>query len=214
MNKNLAILGAGGFAREVAWLVSDINQANGSTTWNVVGFSERTPERIGQSLNGIPIISLEQAASYLPDIYAVAAIATPLVRERAVKEAEDLGFKFATLIHPTAHMDRQTVKIGAGCMICAGNLLGVNTTIGKHVLLNMDCTVGHDCVLEDYVSVAPGCHLSGYTILRRGSYLGTGAVTIEKKEIGAYSVIGAGAVVVKNIPPNVTAVGLPAKVRE
>ena len=99
-------------------------------------------------------------------------------------------------------------------MICAGNILTVNVTIGKHVLLNLDCTVGHDSVLEDYVSVGPGCHLSGYTKLRRGCYLGTGVVTIEKTQVGESSAIGAGAVVIRNIPPNVTAVGIPAKTLE
>jgi sugar O-acyltransferase (sialic acid O-acetyltransferase NeuD family) len=210
--KNLVILGAGGHAREVSWLVGEINQASCSTIWNVIGFVENTRERIGQHVNGIPIISLEKAAKYSTDIYAVAAIGKSETRERAVKEAEELGFRFATLIHPTVCMDRETVKIGQGSMICAGNILTVNINIGKHVLLNNNCTIGHDCVLEDYVSLAPGCHLSGYTILRRGCYLGTGSVTIEKIEIGHYSVIGAGAVVINNIPANVTAAGVPTRI--
>ena len=214
MGKNLVILGAGGFAREVAWLVADINRAGGSTVWNIVGFVEHTPERMGQDLGGIPIITLEQAARYLPDLHAVAAIGASTFRERAVREAERLGFNFATLIHPTVRMDFHTVRIGEGSMICAGNILTVDITIGKHVLLNLDCTVGHNCVLEDYVSVAPGCHLSGYTTLRRGCRLGTGATTIERTEVGESSIVGAGAVVVRDIPPHVTAVGVPARVRE
>ena len=213
MKRKLIILGASGFAHEVAWLVSDINKAGQSVTWDIVGFVDRNPKWIGKNLNGIPIISLEQATYHLPDIYAVAAIGGPLARERAVTEAEELGFKFATLIHPTVLMDSNTIEIDAGSMICAGNILTVNIRIGKHVLLNLDCTVGHDSVLEDYASVAPGCHLSGNTTLRRSSYLGTGVVMIEKTEVGAYSVIGAGAVVVRNIPSRVTAVGIPAKVR-
>lgn len=214
MRNKLVILGGGGFAREVAWLVSDINKAGLSVMWDIVGFVDRNPKWIRKSLNGIPIMSLEQAACYLPDIYAIAAVGSPRSRERAVREAEKLGFKFATLIHPTVLMDADTVEIGRGCMICAGNILTINVSIGKHVLLNLDCTVGHDSVLEDYASVAPGCHLSGYTTLRRGCYLGTGVVTKEKTEVGAYSVIGAGAAVVKNIPQSTTAVGVPAKVRK
>ena len=213
MGRKLVILGAGGFAREVAWLVSDINKEGQSVRWDIVGFVDRKPEWIGKDLNGIPIISLEKATCHLPDVHAVAAIGSPIARERAVAEAEKLGFKFTTLIHPAVLMDSNTVDIGEGCMICAGNILTVNIKIGNHVLLNLDCTVGHDSVLEDYASAAPGCHLSGNTSLRRGCYLGTGVVMIEKTEVGAYSVIGAGAVVVGNIPPRVTAVGIPAKVR-
>jgi len=103
------------------------------------------------------------------------------------------------------------VNVGAGSMICAGNILTVNITIGKHVILNLDCTVGHDSVIEDYVTISPGCHLSGGTAIRRGAFLGTGVVTIENHEIGAYSKIGAGAVVINDIPEKVTAIGIPAK---
>jgi sugar O-acyltransferase (sialic acid O-acetyltransferase NeuD family) len=134
------------------------------------------------------------------------------IRERAVNQAKELGFKFATLIHPNVLVDKSTVLIGEGCIICAGNILTVNITVGNHVIINIDCTIGHDCVLEDFVTVSPGCHLSGYTTVRHGAYLGTGAVTTEKHEIGSSSIIGAGAVVVRNIPANVTAVGIPAKV--
>ena len=89
----------------------------------------------------------------------------------------------------------------------------MNIRIGEHVILNLDCTVGHNTVIEDYVTVSPGCHLSGYSTIRRGAYLGTGAVTIERREIGARSIIGAGAVVIRDIPADVTAVGVPATVK-
>ena len=90
-------------------------------------------------------------------------------------------------------------------------MLTVNIAIGDHVMINLDCTIGHDCVIEDFVTLSPGNHLSGYTIIKRGVYMGTGAVTIEKLEIGQEAIIGAGAVVVKDIPANATAVGIPAK---
>jgi len=211
--RNLVILGAGGFAREVAWLVADINQAQ-PKTWNLIGFWGHGTERIGQLLNGVPVISPDNVRQYLPNLYAVAAIGDPKIKERAVHEAESIRCQFATLIHPTVKYDRSTVKIGPGSIICAGNVLTVNIIVSAHVIINLDCTVGHDTIIEDYVTISPGCHLSGYTTIRRCAFLGTGAVTIEKCEIGAGSIIGAGAVVVRNIPPGVTAVGVPAKVKE
>lgn len=208
MSKKLVVLGAGGFAREIAWLVWDIDQI--SNEWEIVGFVEHSTERVGQVMNGVPIINMDQAMRYLPDICAVAAIGDPSLKERAVKEAEDFGFKFATLLHPSVSKSK-FVSIGAGSMICAGNILTVNVTIGKHVILNLDCTVGHDSVIEDYATISPGCHLSGRTVIRRGAFLGTGVVTIENHEIGAYSKIGAGAAIVKDIPEKVTAIGIPAR---
>jgi sugar O-acyltransferase (sialic acid O-acetyltransferase NeuD family) len=208
MSKKLVILGAGGFAREIAWLVWDINQV--SNEWEIVGFAEHTTEHVGQVVNGIPIISMEEATRYLPNICAVAAIGDPLLKERAVKEADNFGFKFVRLIHPSVSKSK-SVNIGIGSMICAGNILTVNVAIGEHVILNLDCTVGHDSMIEDYVTISPGCHLSGGSRIRRGAFLGTGVVTIENHEIGAYSKIGAGAVVINDIPEKATAVGIPAK---
>jgi len=211
--KKIVILGGGGFAREVAWLVADINRASVGDSWGIIGFLEQSPERAGQVMNGIPIIDMDEVARHLPNLYAVAAVGKPSLKERAVMQAEEIGCSFATLIHPTVQMDTQTVSIGAGSTVCAGSILTVDVFIGKHVIVNLDCTVGHNSVIEDYVTISPGCHLSGYTTIRHSAYLGTGAVTIERREIGANAIIGAGAVVVRDIPPNVTAVGVPARVK-
>jgi sugar O-acyltransferase (sialic acid O-acetyltransferase NeuD family) len=214
MHKKLAILGAGGFAREVAWLVTEINRVDAEESWDIVGFLQRSTERTDETICGIPVLRKADVAEHSPHIYAVAAIGDPQIRERAVAEARDLGCSFATLIHPSVFMDQDSVKIGAGSIVCAGNILTVDISIGEHVIINLDCTVGHDTVIEDYVTVSPGCHLSGHSILRRGAYLGTGAVTIEWREIGPRATIGAGAVVTTDIPADVTAVGVPARVKE
>lgn len=212
MKKNLIIFGGGGFAREVAWLVADINRTlPADEIWDLIGFVEYSDERVGQILNGIPIISLMNSIFDKSSTYAIVAIGDTSLKERAVNQAKSLGFKFATLLHPSIQMDSSSVHVGEGSIICAGNIFTVNITIGDHVIVNLDCTIGHDCIIEDLVTISPGCHLSGHTTVRRGAYLGTGAVTVEKHEIGSRSVLGAGAVVVKNVPANVTAVGIPAK---
>lgn len=209
MAKKLVIFGAGGFAREVAWLVADINRSlTADEGWNISGFVEHSDERVGQFLNGIPIIS---SADIRGDMCAVVAIGAPGIKEKAVNQARGLGLQFATLIHPSVQMDGTTFRIGEGSIICAGNVLTVNITIGNHVIVNLDCTIGHDSIIEDFVTISPGCHLSGHTTIRRGAYIGTGAVTVERHEIGAAAIVGAGAVVVKDIPMGVTAVGIPAK---
>jgi sugar O-acyltransferase (sialic acid O-acetyltransferase NeuD family) len=207
----LIILGAGGFAREVAWLVSKINNAGAVKIWNIVGFLETTKSDIGRVLNGIPIISSDVAKKYLPDLYAVVAIGNPKTRQQVALEAREMGCKFTTLIHPKIDYDEHTVTIGPGSIVCAGNILTVNIRIGEHVIVNLDCTIGHDTIIEDYVTMSPGCHLSGHTTIRRGAFLGSGVVTVEGHEIGANSIIGAGACVTNDIPPNVIAVGVPAR---
>ena len=209
--RKLIILGAGGFAREVAWLVGDIN-ARGPAVYDLVGFWERDAGLVGEKLNGVPVLGADEVGRYLPDLWCVAGIGKPADRERAVREAEGLGCRFPILVHPDTRYDPETVTFGPGTVLCAGNILTVNITIGSHVHLNLDCTVGHDSVIEDFVTISPGCHLSGFTSVGRGAYMGTGSVTLEHHSIGAGAVVGAGAVITGEIPPGVTAVGVPARV--
>ena len=83
--------------------------------------------------------------------------------------------------------------------------------VGNHVQINMTCTFGHDTILEDYTCFQPLTSVNGFNVIKEGAYLGTGVNTIEHITIGEWSIIGAGAAVVKDIPPYVTAVGVPAK---
>ena len=75
----------------------------------------------------------------------------------------------------------------------------------------MDCTVGHDAVLNDFVTLYPSVNISGITNIGKASELGTGTQIIQGKRVGDYSIVGAGAVIVKDIPEKCTAVGSPAK---
>jgi sugar O-acyltransferase (sialic acid O-acetyltransferase NeuD family) len=206
---NLVILGAGGFAREVAWLISDINKVK--NTWNIMGLIENGTENVGKIINGIPIIDPDILRKRTNTTYAIAAIGNPRIKERAIQQAKKLGCLFTTLIHPSVTYDDNTVTFGEGSIVCAHSIFTTNIKIGSHVIVNLDCTIGHDCLIEDYVTISPGCHLSGHTYIRHHAFLGTGCVTIENHEIGKNSIIGAGAVVINDIPANNTAIGIPAK---
>lgn len=203
----LAIVGAGGFGREVAWLADDINQDK--PTYDLVGFvddgASSTPE-------GHPIIGTtdQWVSDGRTDVQLVCALGDPVTRWKVATRLSQAGFSFATLIHPSVKRSRH-VRIGAGGMICADNILTTNIDIGAHALLNLDCTVGHDSKLADYISMMPGVHLSGDVTTDVGAYFGTGAVAINGVRVGAWSVIGAGAVVSSDVPRAMVAVGVPAK---
>ena len=118
--------------------------------------------------------------------------------------------KFATLIDPSVEKS-DYVTIGEGTIICAHTIITVNIEIGNHVIINLDCTVGHDDIIQDFVTLYPSVNVSGNVNIGHGSELGTGMQIIQGKKIGEYSIVGAGAVVVKDIPDRCTAVGSPAK---
>ena len=103
-----------------------------------------------------------------------------------------------------------SVKFGQGCIVCLSCILTVNVTIGDFVIINPDSTIGHDAVLDDFVSLYYSVNVSGNVHIGSCSEIGTGANIIQGKSIGENSIVGAGSVVVKDIPSNCTAVGIPA----
>lgn len=208
--KNLIIIGAGGLGREVAWLVERINAR--SPEWNILGFVESDPKKKHQRINGYSVLGGDEVLEEYPDVYVVCAIAAPEIRKKIVSCIQKTMpyVKFATLIDPTAEMSRW-VTIGEGTIICAHAIVSVNTTIGSHVIIDWDSTVGHDSVISDFVTAYPSVNISGNTMIGQCSEVGTGTQIIQGKKIGACAIIGAGSVVVKDIPPKCTAVGVPAK---
>ena len=207
-SRRVAIYGAGGFARGVAWLAESANL-------EVVCFIDDDPRQHGKTLNVIPVMGLADAKERYPDVSLVVAVGSPQVREKMAEKAAALGFSFTTIIHPRVERSRW-IEVGEGTVIMAGSILTTNIRLGKHVQINLDCTVGHDVVMEDYATLAPGVHVSGWVHLGKRVYVGTGAVIINGTEeaplvMGDDAVIGAGAVVTKSVPPGVTVVGVPAR---
>jgi sugar O-acyltransferase (sialic acid O-acetyltransferase NeuD family) len=97
-------------------------------------------------------------------------------------------------------------------MILPSATVNIDSVVGNHVILNTSSSVDHDCRIGDYAHIAPGCHLGGGIIVGEGTFLGVGTSVVPGVRIGRWSVIGAGAVVTKDLQDNCTAVGVPARV--
>ena len=143
-------------------------------------------------------------------------VGAPKTGQLLMEKAGAAGFRFETIIHPRVERS-PWIEISTGTVICAGNILTTNITLGEHVQINLDCTIGHDVVMGSYTTLAPGVHVSGWVHFGKRVYVGTGAVIINGTEekpitIGDDAVIGAGACVAKSIPKAVTVAGVPAKV--
>lgn len=99
------------------------------------------------------------------------------------------------------------VRIGCGSVVSAGAVVSTNVTIGKHVILEL----AHDSVLGDFASLMVGANIAGEVMVETGCYIGAGATVINRVSVGEWSIIGPGAAIVKDIPPRVVAVGVPAR---
>lgn len=208
--KDVVILGAGGFAREVLWVFEECNAEK--KEWNVLGFLDENLQNKGRILCDVPVLGdFKWLEARSPKPLVISGVGTNPVRRKFADLARAAGASFCTVVHPSVRMTR-FVTIGLGTVICAGNLITCQISIGDHVNINLDCTIGHDAVIESFCNISPGVHLSGYSHLEEDCDLGTGAVVLPSKRVGGGSVIGAGAVVTSDIPARSVPVGIPAKV--
>lgn len=204
----IVIFGAGGFAREVAWLIAEINMCSPTAAVCFVGRGDE----VGREVHGLAVLTAPEAYRRFPNAQVICTSGSGAIREAMAQEAAAAGFRnYATLIDPGARYDHDRVTIGTGTVICAGTILTTDIRLGNHVQINLDCTVGHDTEMEDYVTLAPGVHISGRVRICRGAYIGTGASVIPGVTIGAGATLGAGAVAVRDLPAGETHVGIPAK---
>ena len=164
--KEIVILGAGDFGKEVAWLIEDINRSR--PAYIILGYLDDDKNKIGQVLNGYECLG---PVSYLTDLNknhnACAVIATQdgSVRKKFVDMFPDFD-DWETLVHPSVNLS-DTSTLGKGCIVCANNNISVNTRIGNQCIMNISVTIGHDCEIGDYVSVMSGSVVSGHVVMKQ-----------------------------------------------
>ena len=211
--EDLVIYGAGGYGREVEFLVRDINAGAGKSQYNLIGFIDDDLDRTGSIVGGLPILgdgswfdSHKQRVACTIPIGSPKHIARISTRLRALPHVF-----FPNLIHPQTIWWQDRIEIGEGNIITAGNVLTVDIRIGSFNLLNRGCQFGHDDVIGDACVINPGCNISGAVTLAGENLVGTGATILQNLEIGHGATVGSGAVVTRNVRPGVVVVGVPAR---
>jgi acetyltransferase EpsM len=210
--EKVIILGGGGHARELHAYTRDLIRAGWSG--ELLGFlDDHLPPGITAGLEVLgPLDIYDRVAG--DHCGYITALGNNLIRLRVVERIHSLTNGLArawTLIHPLAYRG-QEVEIGEGTCMAPGSMATARVIIGRHSILNVKASVSHDCVIGDFVNINPSATICGNVRIGEGAYIGAGAVVKEKISIGAWSIIGAGAAVVQDIPPNVTAVGVPARI--
>lgn len=209
--KSVVIIGAGGFGREVLEIFKDQNKM--SETWNILGFIDENKELHGKIINGHTVLGgmdwLEKYKS--SNLGCVIAIGPCETRKQVVERLEEIGINFYNAIHPSVII-KDFVELGKGIVIQAGSILAVNSKIGNHVHINFNCSIGHDAIIDNFCTINPIVAINGNDHIGEGVYVGTGATFIQEVSVGSWSTIGAGAVVINDIPEKVVAVGVPARV--
>lgn len=201
----ILLFGAGAFAAEVFDMATTCGAR--SVAGCVVDM-DTTPDLRG--LPELPIYRLDEVASRHADHVALNAIGSP-ARRRFIERAERLGFRFLTLVHPTAQI-APSATIGEGSVIGAGCVVAARASIGRHALLNRGVLLGHHGELGAFVTCGPGVNIGGLARIDAESAIGIGAVVVDRVAIGARCTVAAGAIVTKSFGDDVTIAGSPARV--
>lgn len=207
--RDIIIVGAGGFGREVAHIIEGVNKA--VATWRIKGFIDDNPDALDGIETTYCILGPIKEWNPSDEEFYVIAIASPKVKEKIVLELKMKGAKFASIIDPSVSIGSAS-QIGEGVVMFGMCGISVNVEIGDFVFLNSMVGVGHDANIGAYSVIGPKCCISGYTKIGKGVTMGALASTYPGITVGDYATIGMNSSAIRRVKPNTTVVGVPAKV--
>jgi len=206
MKTKLLIWGAGGHGKVAA----DTACAIGG--YCEIAFLDDDPSRHGDRVLGFPVMGASSEIIGMRLGWELfIAIGENRLRAEACRYAVSLGFRLATLSHPLAEVSR-FASVGSGTLVMARVVINAGACIGTNCIVNTGAIVEHDCVVENHVHVSPAVCIGGGVQIGEGSHLGIGAIVLPGVRIGARTVVGAGCVVRSDLPSDVVAVGVPARI--
>jgi sugar O-acyltransferase (sialic acid O-acetyltransferase NeuD family) len=189
------------------------HQAQTQSDIQALGFIDDDIKLKSQTIDGAPILGTWDWFHGVDrkEVAVICASGFSEIRKHLADRAAAIGLQFANAISPVSYVSPNAV-VGEGVVICQNGLAARGAFIGDHSIINLGAIVSHDTKLGRYATINPGVNLAGNISIGEGCYLGIGCSIIQGINIGAWTTIGAGAAVVSDIPANVIAVGVPARV--
>ena len=209
--KDIVIIGTGGLACEIKYLIDAINRHE--PEWNILGYIENWSKQIGDEVvDGYKVIGTTDDFNKIEnEIFAVIAVGFP----DRIKEIVDLlhnpNAKYPNLIHPSVCMDgRDTVTIGMGNIICFASGISCRVTIGDFNFFNSRFTIGHDAQVGSCNVFNPNTQISGSVTIGNENFFGMNSAVIQGKKVGNNNKIGAYSFVIRNVKDHESLFGIPA----
>lgn len=205
--KDLIIVGAGGFGREVLQWTKHCNESGAK--WNIKGFIDDNTQSLDPYECDYEIIDTIKSYVVNENEYFAIAIAIPNVKRKIIEILKEKGAKFASIIHPTAIIG-EFCELGEGLIITPNAKVSPNVKIGNYVTL-LGSGIGHDAVIGDYCTITGNCSVNGHVKLEEGVFIGSNSCIAPGKKVGAWATVGMGSMVILNVKPYTKVMGNPAK---
>lgn len=176
--------------------------------------SQRTNFPTATSFKGRPLLTAEDWPARLLSLGVrriLPLLSNNRERLRAIQASRLHGLELISAVHPSAII-LPGATISSGVWINAGAIVGYNAEVAEGVLINTGAQLDHHNIVEICCQIDPGVITAGNVTLRKCSHIHTGATIINRVEIGADAIVGAGAVVIASVPAECTVVGVPARI--
>lgn len=195
------VVGAGGHGKVVVSLLQSCGLA-------VDAVLDDASSRWGETLLGVPVTGPLDLLLGLDEPLAVLALGHNATRLALARRFSRV--RWETAVHPRAWV-HESVLIGPGTVVFAGAVLQPGVEIGAHCIVNTGALVDHDCRIGDGTHLAPGTCLAGGVTVGKGVFFGIRSAAVPGISVGGWTTVGAGAVVVRDLPERIVAVGVPAR---
>ena len=208
--KNIVLIGGGNQAH---YTIDIINKEG---KYNIIGIIDSIHD-IGSNRFGYKVLGRQEDIIKLKEQYniegGIISIGDNWVRyyisSQIKKEIPD--FNFVNAIHPSVVIGDK-VQLGKGVVMMAGCIINPKSKIGDFTFFATGAQVDHDCNIKNYSSISAGSITGGYVTLGEFSAITLGVTVVDRLKIGKNTVIGAGSLVIKDLPDNVLVYGNPCKV--